>query len=129
MISGNLLFLLSALGFSNFVTAFTASPSAPATAFSTQLHANNEENDDYMRWARQARSADVADNVVELVRPLGLVLKEDDRGNVFVDKIAPKGNAARTGKVGYGARLGIEMLVLTPFALFLGPGGRRCDHV
>jgi hypothetical protein len=49
---------------------------------------------------RAARSAAADDNVVELMRPLGLILKQDDEtGNVYVDKIAPKGNAARTGKV------------------------------
>lgn len=56
-------------------------------------------NDDYMRWARQSRSASAADNVVELLRPLGLVLNEDEQGNVYVETVAPKGNAARTGKV------------------------------
>lgn len=66
---------------------------------STLLQAATEENDDFLRWARQSRSADVSDNVVELVRPLGLVLNEDERGNVYVEKIAPRGNAARTGKV------------------------------
>lgn len=64
---------------------------------STRLYA--EEDNDFMRWARQSRSADVSDNVVELVRPLGLILNEDERGNVFVQKIAPRGNAARSGKV------------------------------
>ena len=49
---------------------------------------------------RAARSAAADDNVVELMRPLGLILKQDDdTGNVYVDKVAPKGNAARTGKV------------------------------
>jgi hypothetical protein len=57
------------------------------------------DNNEFMRWAKQSRSASVGDNVVELVRPLGLVLNEDDRGNVYVETLAPKGNAARTGKV------------------------------
>jgi hypothetical protein len=53
-----------------------------------------------MRWARQSRSAGAEDNVVELLRPLGLVLNEDKRtGNVYVETVAPGGNAARTGKV------------------------------
>lgn len=63
---------------------------------STALYA---ENDDLMRWARQSRSAGSEDNVVELMRPLGLVLNQDDKGNVYVETVAPKGNAARTGKV------------------------------
>lgn len=48
---------------------------------------------------RAARSASADDNVVEMVRPLGLVLNQDEVGNVYVEKVAPKGNAARTGKV------------------------------
>lgn len=66
-------------------------------ALSLRMAAN--DNNEFMRWAKQSRSASVGDNVVELVRPLGLVLNEDERGNVFVETLAPKGNAARTGKV------------------------------
>lgn len=66
-------------------------------ALSLRMAAN--DNNEFMRWAKQSRSASVGDNVVELVRPLGLVLNEDERGNVYVETLAPKGNAARTGKV------------------------------
>ena len=52
-----------------------------------------------MRFARQSRQAGNDDNVVELTRPLGLVLNQDDDGNVYVETVAPRGNAARTGKV------------------------------
>ena len=52
-----------------------------------------------MRFSRQQRTAGVDDRVVELKRPLGLVLNEDDQGNVFVETVAPRGNAARTGIV------------------------------
>lgn len=61
-----------------------------------------ESNDDLLRWAKSSRSAGSEDNVVELMRPLGVVLNQDDKGNVFVEAVAPKGNAARTGKVGTG---------------------------
>lgn len=54
---------------------------------------------DFMRWARQSREAGAEDNVVQLVKPLGLVLNQDAKGNVYVETLAPKGNAARTGKV------------------------------
>ena len=54
---------------------------------------------DLLRWARSKRSADSDDNVVELMRPLGVVLNQDETGNVYVETLAPKGNAARTGKV------------------------------
>jgi hypothetical protein len=66
-------------------------------AFHLRMSAN--DNSEFMRWAKQSRAASVGDNVVELVRPLGLVLNEDERGNVYVETLAPKGNAARTGKV------------------------------
>jgi len=61
-----------------------------------------EEGEDFMRWAKQSRSASSGDNLVELKRPLGLVLDEDDNGNVFVQTVAPKGNAARSGLVKEG---------------------------
>ncbi|KAL7557130.1 hypothetical protein ACA910_002414 [Epithemia clementina (nom. ined.)] len=59
-------------------------------------------DDEFMRWARQSRSAGAEDTVVELIRPLGLILKEDEYRNVYVETVAPKGNAARTGKVKEG---------------------------
>lgn len=55
-----------------------------------------------MRYDKQSRSATSGDNLVEMKRPLGLVLDEDDDGNVFVRTVAPKGNAARTGLVKEG---------------------------
>ena len=55
-----------------------------------------------MRWAKQSRSASSNDNLVELKRPLGLVLDEDDNGNVVVQTVAPRGNAARSGLVKEG---------------------------
>jgi hypothetical protein len=68
-----------------------------ATTSTTALHMANDQ--DFMRWARAARSASSDDNLVELNRPLGLVLNEDEKGNVYIEKVAPKGNAARTGRV------------------------------
>lgn len=59
-------------------------------------------NDDLLRWARSARSASADDRVVELKRPLGIVLNEDDSGNVYVETVASRGNAARTGLVKEG---------------------------
>ena len=59
-------------------------------------------DNDFMRWARASRSAQADDTVVELNRPLGLILKEDNQGNVYVETVAPKGNAARSGLVKEG---------------------------
>jgi hypothetical protein len=74
---------------------------------STTLHTvalaaapTNDGGADFMRWARASRSAQAGDNLVELNRPLGVVLNEDEYGNVYVEAVAPRGNAARTGKVG-----------------------------
>jgi hypothetical protein len=58
-----------------------------------------KQDEDLLRFARQSRTAQSDDNVVELMRPLGLVLNQDDNGNVYVETVAPRGNAARTGKV------------------------------
>jgi hypothetical protein len=88
-----------------FAVAPTSRAAAGATATASrsrsvqQLFMANDE--DMMRWARSSRSASANDRVVELKRPLGLVLNEDDNGNVYVETIAPKGNAARAGGVRY----------------------------
>jgi len=74
-----------------------AAPSSKTTT--TALKANDK---DLLRWARANRSASADDRVVELKRPLGLVLDEDDSGNVYVETVAPRGNAARTGQVEEG---------------------------
>lgn len=71
----------------------------PSTTTTTLQMANDA---DLLRTSRAARSAGLEDRVVELRRPLGIVLKEDDDGNVFVEQVAPKGNAARTGMVKEG---------------------------
>lgn len=61
-----------------------------------------KDDEDLLRFARQSRSAGSDDNVVELMKPLGLVLNQDDDNNVYVETVAPRGNAARTGKVKEG---------------------------
>lgn len=69
---------------------------------STVLNLSDDNDQNFMRWNRQKRSATVGDRVVELKRPLGIVLEEDENGNVYVDAVAPRGNAARTGMVKKG---------------------------
>lgn len=83
-----------------------ASAFAPTSQSSTRSSSttalagfNTNYNGEFMRWARAKRSADVDDNVVEMMKPLGLVLNQDENGNVYVETVAPGGNAARTGKV------------------------------
>jgi len=60
------------------------------------------KDDDLYRTDKSKRFADVDANLVELKRPLGLVLDQDAQGNVYVDTVAPRGNAARSGKVKQG---------------------------
>jgi hypothetical protein len=75
-------------------TAATCRTQAPV---STAL--NMASDDDFKRWDKASRSAQDGDNVVTMRKPLGLVLNSDDEGNVYVETVAPKGNAARTGQV------------------------------
>lgn len=84
-----------------FCAAFSTSAVIP-TQRSSLTSLNMAEDENFMRWARQSRSASQGDNLVELKRPLGLVLDEDDEGNVFVQTVAPRGNAARSGLIQEG---------------------------
>lgn len=58
--------------------------------------------EDMRRFEKAARYAGAGENFVELKRPLGLVLDQDDNGNVFVQTVAPRGNAARAGTIKEG---------------------------
>lgn len=51
---------------------------------------------------RSARKPGPNDRVVEVNKPLGLVLEEDERGNVYVKQVQRGGNAARSGKIEEG---------------------------
>ena len=95
MRTATLIFLSLALAAAAFAPARHTTRST-----TTALAAAADEDADFMKWARAARYATDTDEVIELPRPLGLVLNQDPSGNVYVEKIAPKGNAARTGKVG-----------------------------
>lgn len=44
---------------------------------------------------RAARKPGPLDLVVELQKPLGIVLEEDEKGNVYVKELSPAGNAMR----------------------------------
>jgi hypothetical protein len=81
------------------VVATTTTRTTTATVLAAAAGGSTEKDEEYMRWARQARSAEAGDEIVEFPRPLGLILNADAQGNVYVEKVAPKGNAARTGKV------------------------------
>jgi len=87
------------------VSPFSSKILTPAQApSSTALSLSDENSADspFARFNRQKRSASVGDRIVDLKRPLGIVLEEDEDGNVYVDAIAPRGNAARTGMVKEG---------------------------
>ncbi|CAB9504866.1 expressed unknown protein [Seminavis robusta] len=85
-----------------FHGAAAFAPAAKPTQISSTTALNMANDDDLLRWARSSRNAGADDTVVELVRPLGVILAEDGRGNVYVETVAPNGNAARTGKVKEG---------------------------
>lgn len=94
------LYAVATLVFVHSAAAFQSSRSRrPARRIAGVVQLNMANNDDFMRWAKQSRSAGADDNLVALMRPLGLVLNEDEQGNVYVETVAPKGNAARTGRV------------------------------
>lgn len=84
---------------SRTVSALSSTSIARSPRASTARFMSDKDDDNFMKWARAARYATEEDTVVELRRPLGLVLNQDPTGNVYVEKIAPKGNAARTGLV------------------------------
>lgn len=78
----------------------TTTLAVASTTSTTTLSMSSNDDANFMRWAKAARYATEDDTLVELVRPLGLVLNQDANGNVYVETVAPRGNAARTGKVG-----------------------------
>ena len=101
------LLMCSTRAFTSLTTSFSTSRT---TDVASQLSMAQGDSD-FMRWARQSRSAGAEDNVVQLVKPLGLVLNADQKGNVYVETVAPKGNAARTGKVCHLGRYFVFALV------------------
>lgn len=82
-------------------TAVAFSPSTPTlhAVTSTKTGLGMAKDDAFSRSNRASRQAGLEDRVVELKRPIGVVLEEDGKGNVFVETLAPRGNAARTGLV------------------------------
>ena len=93
------LLALIAASSSAFAPASVSCNSISTTAASSSTALSMANDNDLLRWARSARTAGVDDRVVELKRPLGIVLNEDKSGNVYVETVAARGNAARTGLV------------------------------
>lgn len=52
-------------------------------------------DDAFKNMMRSARKPGPNDRVVELRKPLGIILEEDERGNVYVKDLQAGGNAAR----------------------------------
>merc|ERR1719231_14692 len=65
----------------------------------------NVKNDAYTRQLRSARKAGADDRVVELKKPMGLELDEDEDGNVYVKAITKGGRADKSGVVFVGDRV------------------------
>ncbi|CAN0352872.1 unnamed protein product [Ascophyllum nodosum] len=55
--------------------------------------------------ARAARKVGPNDRVVELRKPIGLVLEEDEQGNVYIVEILPGSNASRNKQVNVGDKI------------------------
>eukprot|EP00543_Licmophora_paradoxa_P002471 CAMPEP_0202455724 /NCGR_PEP_ID=MMETSP1360-20130828/13177_1 /ASSEMBLY_ACC=CAM_ASM_000848 /TAXON_ID=515479 /ORGANISM="Licmophora paradoxa, Strain CCMP2313" /LENGTH=208 /DNA_ID=CAMNT_0049075367 /DNA_START=116 /DNA_END=742 /DNA_ORIENTATION=+ len=107
------LFTFIALTVSGSVSAFAPTASSnnnnnnivldTVRSGNTALCMADKNENDLLRWAKASRQASSDDRVVELMRPLGLVLNEDEKtGNVYVETVAAKGNAARSGLVKEG---------------------------
>eukprot|EP00903_Cladosiphon_okamuranus_P011731 g11030.t1 len=68
--------------------------------------AKEEEVDRQLaNMARAARKVGPNDRVVELRKPMGLVLEEDERGNVYIVEIVPGGNASRKKSINVGDKI------------------------
>ncbi|GMH70005.1 hypothetical protein TrST_g14148 [Triparma strigata] len=85
----------------------TSPPSSSSVTLPTVHHTykplyGKKEEEELIRATRGQRTAGAGERVVELKRPLGVVLEEDEKGNVYVETVAPLGNAARTGVVKKG---------------------------
>ncbi|CAM9525686.1 unnamed protein product, partial [Choristocarpus tenellus] len=52
--------------------------------------------------ARAARKVGPNDRVVEIQKPMGLVLEEDERGNVYIVEILSGSNASKNKKINVG---------------------------
>ena len=78
-------------------------PSTPTMGrLSTKAFAGFSEDygwgtDVVRRKERDARMAGQGDRVVEVLKPLGVVLEEDKKGDVFVAEVTPGGNGAKSG--------------------------------
>ncbi|KAL3797396.1 hypothetical protein HJC23_010522 [Cyclotella cryptica] len=83
-------------------SGFSFAPARTATNLPRTTLSMSDADQDFLRWDKQSRSASSGDRVVELKRPLGIVLDQDEYGNVYVQTVAPKGNAARSGLVKEG---------------------------
>lgn len=77
-------------------------PNASLKRYVSTVQMSEKDDAELYRQSKWLRQADINDRVVELKRPLGLVLNQDDSGNVYVETVAAKGNAARTGQVKEG---------------------------
>ena len=60
------------------------------------------KNDPFAKANREMRRASADDRSVELRKPLGLELDEDEFGNVFVKSIEKNGRADKSGQVFVG---------------------------
>jgi len=84
--------------------AVSAAAFIPPSRGSTGLTKVNGFSNDYgwgqdviRRKERDARAAERGDRIVEVVKPLGVILEEDKNGDVFVAEVTPGSNGAIAG--------------------------------
>uniref|UniRef100_A0A6U1P4I4 PDZ domain-containing protein n=1 Tax=Fibrocapsa japonica TaxID=94617 RepID=A0A6U1P4I4_9STRA len=63
------------------------------------------DDEELRKQSRALRKPGANDRVAEVNKPLGMVLEEDERGDVYVADVIPGGNAARTGKIFQGDKV------------------------
>ncbi|KAG5188192.1 hypothetical protein JKP88DRAFT_353492 [Tribonema minus] len=84
---------------SRLVASNTCSRSA------SSLRMSDDDEDALTAAARAARKAGPNDRVVEIRKPLGLVLEENEKGDVFITKVKDNSNASRNPKVFPGDKI------------------------
>lgn len=110
-------FIFFALSLIHLSTGFLQLPQQPcqmanfqsqeSSAVVLQMAGNNEE-EFIKNMARAARKPSATDRVIEMSKPLGLVLEEDEKQNIYIKSAQPGSNAVqyfRSGKIKEGDQL------------------------
>ncbi|KAJ1440241.1 hypothetical protein B484DRAFT_443543 [Ochromonadaceae sp. CCMP2298] len=101
-----ILALLALLALASQVTAFSGGlvrlSATPPTRGSMTMQV---KNDDFSKANRAARKSGAGERMVELKKPMGMELDEDQNGNVFVKSIDPLSRAEKSGIIFVGDQI------------------------